>query len=55
MSFYLCGRLGEGSYPPEPVLLEDLSKAPPGCKKIKNIYVDENTKTAVEYKDEPEE
>jgi len=34
--------------------LEDLSKPPPGCRKVKNIYVDESNKTVVEFKDEPE-
>jgi len=37
------------------ITLEDLLSAPPGCKKIKNIYVDPETeKTVVEFKDEPE-
>lgn len=37
------------------ITLEDLLSAPPGCKKIKNLYVDPETgKTVVEFKDEPE-
>ena len=37
------------------IALEDLSNPPPGCRKIKNIYVDPETgKTIVEFKDEPE-
>lgn len=35
--------------------LEDLSKPPPGCRKVKNLYVNEEGKTVVEFKDEPEE
>ena len=37
------------------ITLENLSNPPPGCRKIKNIYVDPETgKTIVEFKDEPE-
>jgi len=37
------------------IKLEDLSNPPPGCKKIKNLYVNPETgKTVVEFKDEPE-
>lgn len=36
------------------VMLEDLSNPPPGCRKIKNLYVNEQGKTVVEFKDEPE-
>lgn len=36
------------------VTQEDLSFAPPGCRKVKNLYVNELGKTVVEFKDEPE-